>query len=46
MKPQQIAEGYDRIASWWKEHMKDSEYGISQLKRAMGFTKSRGLPLI
>ena len=45
MKPQQIAERYDRIASWWKEYMKGSEYGLSPLKRAIQFTKSRGFAL-
>ena len=45
MKPQQTAENYDRIASWWKEHMNNSEYGISPLKKAIQFTENRGFAL-
>lgn len=45
MRPEQTAEKYDRIASWWKEHMRNSEYGVSQLRRAIQFTKSKGFAL-
>ncbi len=45
MKPQQTAKRYDRIASWWKEHMKDSKYGVSQLRQAIQLTENRGFAL-
>lgn len=45
MNPQQIAINYDRIASWWKEHMENSEYGVPQLKKAIQFVENRNFAL-
>lgn len=35
MKPEQTADNYDRIATWWREQHAESKYGVEQLKRAI-----------
>lgn len=37
MNPQDTGKSYDKIASWFTGHLKDSKYGIKQLERALAF---------
>jgi SAM-dependent methyltransferase len=37
VKPEDIGQSYDRIASWWLGQMKDSTYGLAALERALEF---------
>ena len=34
-----IGEKYDAIASWWNARHLDSDYGVAQVEKALGFTK-------
>lgn len=34
-----IGEKYDAIASWWNAYHLDSDYGVAQVERALGFAK-------
>lgn len=42
MDPAQTGKNYDLLAARWRERHADSEYGVSQLKRAVSFVKHRG----
>lgn len=35
-----IGEQYDKIAEWWDNYHQDSEYGLSQLEKAISYCKS------
>lgn len=37
-----LGEKYDRIALWWHEKMKDSVYGVQQVRRALQFCPRGG----
>jgi 2-polyprenyl-3-methyl-5-hydroxy-6-metoxy-1,4-benzoquinol methylase len=32
---------YDRIAEWWHENHKDSDYGVTQISRAISYCQNR-----
>ena len=36
---------YDKIAVWWHNHHRSSDYGVAQLKRALKFAKPNGTAL-
>jgi len=38
MNSKELGNRYDKIATWWTEEMKDSDYGISYIKKAISFT--------
>jgi len=38
---QSIGNKYDKIAKWWDEEHKNSNYGVSQIERAIKFCKKR-----
>jgi len=38
MKPTDLGKKYDKIAHWWHEKHRDSQYGMEQLERALNFT--------
>jgi len=35
-----IGEKYDAIASWWNAYHLDSDYGVAQVEKALGFIKN------
>ncbi len=37
MQPEILGKKYDKIATWWNESHINSDYGIPQFKRAIGF---------
>ena len=37
MQPVKLGEKYDKIASWWHERHFESEYGVKQFDKALGF---------
>ena len=41
MKPEEIGEKYNKIANWWHEKHKNSEYGIKQIERAIRYCKKK-----
>lgn len=41
MKPEETGRSYDKIAGWWDEKHKQSEYGLDALKKAAGFCTSK-----
>ncbi len=45
MDPKTLAGKYDRIAAWWNERHFDSDYGVKQLERALGFAPDSGRAL-
>jgi SAM-dependent methyltransferase len=45
VKPEEIGQKYDRIASWWLGQMKDSSYGLAALERALKFVRKTGSAL-
>lgn len=42
MTPSQTGENYDRMAAWWRDQLADSNYGLSQLERALKLAPSSG----
>lgn len=42
MTPQDIGKQYDKIAQWWDNYHKNSEYGLPQLERALAMAPSHG----
>ena len=40
-----IGRKYDRIARWWHETHKDSQYGIPQIARAISYCRNKGRAL-
>ena len=45
MLPEDTAEGYDRLATWWRDRHSHSDYGLSQLERAMSWVETPGRAL-
>ena len=45
MHPDDTAVRYDRIAQWWQTQHQNSQYGITQLERAIKFTAPRNAAL-
>lgn len=45
MKPSILGSKYDKIAQWWDEQHKQSEYGLAQMQRALQFVDSGGQAL-
>ncbi len=39
MKPKKIGQNYNKIAVWWTDQMKGSDYGMKYVKMAMNFAK-------
>jgi SAM-dependent methyltransferase len=37
MDPHVLGRKYDRIAAWWEEELRDSEYGLAQIRRAISY---------
>ena len=42
MEPLVTGQKYDKIAHWWNEQHVNSNYGVSQFKRALSFTTNPG----
>jgi SAM-dependent methyltransferase len=42
MDPRQTGHNYDALASWWLEQMKESNYGVPALERALAFVEQSG----
>ena len=40
-----IGQQYDQIAEWWNDHHIASEYGVTQVERALAFTTRHGKAL-
>ena len=40
-----IGEKYNKIASWWHNYHKDSDYGLNALQRAITYCKNHGTAL-
>ncbi|MCV6624202.1 MAG: class I SAM-dependent methyltransferase [Cellvibrionaceae bacterium] len=45
MQPKELAQKYDKIASWWQQQHRDSQYGIHQFEQALKFTTQEGQAL-
>lgn len=45
MDPRLTALGYDALAAWWLDQMRDSQVGLSALERAVMHCKNRGSAL-
>lgn len=45
MKPTTLGKQYDKIAVWWHEQHKDSDYGVSQVEKALSFRPGGGRAL-
>jgi|GEM_PF-5209721 len=45
MKPQTLGSQYDRIAQWWHDQHVNSNYGVTQLERALTFARPEGTAL-
>lgn len=45
MRPQLLGEKYNKIAEWWNEQHQHSDYGISQVERAIKFCTHKGSTL-
>ena len=45
MKSSDIGQQYDEIATWWNDRHMASEYGVSQVERALTFAAARGKAL-
>lgn len=45
MQPAETGSKYDKIAQWWDQRHQSSEYGVSQVKRALSYAKSVGKAL-
>ena len=37
MTPENIGRNYDKLAAWWQEQHRDSDYGVPQLQKALQF---------
>lgn len=37
MDPEETGRKYDRIAEWWRDELRDSEYGVAQVRRAISY---------
>ncbi len=42
MNPVELGKRYDRLAQWWQEQHKDSQYGLPALERALAFAADGG----
>ncbi len=42
MKPSVLGTKYDKLARWWHEQHKESQYGLRQVKRALQFCEKGG----
>ena len=40
MQPEILAEKYNKIATWWQDRHINSDYGIAQFEKALGFCSS------
>ena len=45
MNPIELGQKYDRIAHWWHEQHGDSDYGVAQFGKALGFVTNTGTAL-
>lgn len=45
MKPSVLGKKYDKIATWWHDRHRDSDYGVEQLKRGLNFSAQSGVAL-
>lgn len=45
MQPEETGSKYDKIAQWWDQRHQNSEYGVSQVKRALSYAKNGGMAL-
>lgn len=45
MQPVDTGKSYDKIAQWWDQRHQTSEYGVSQVKRALSYAKNGGVAL-
>jgi len=45
MKPGELGKKYDRIANWWHQQHRESQYGVKQVKRALQFCPAGGSAL-
>src|SRR5262245_7719422 len=41
MDPKETGKNYDATTSWWLEQMKESNYGVAALERALRFVENR-----
>ncbi len=41
MDPKETGAKYDKIAHWWQQQHLDSNYGLSQLRRTLGFSSDQ-----
>ena len=45
MKPEETGSHYDRIALWWQQQHRDSNYGLAALERAIQFVENKSTAL-
>ena len=45
MEPSLLGQKYDKIATWWQERHQSSNYGISQIQKAVSFASTSGKAL-
>jgi len=45
MKPAELGKKYDKIANWWHQQHRESQYGVAQLRRALQFCRQGGSAL-
>lgn len=45
MEPKKLGLKYDKIARWWHDRHLDSDYGVSQVGRAISYCRRRGAAL-
>lgn len=45
MDPSELGKKYDKIAQWWRDQHINSNYGVAQLERAVGFAVDGGKAL-
>jgi len=41
LDPHVLGKKYDKIAGWWQDHHRSSDYGLTQIDRAISYCKSR-----
>jgi len=45
MNPTKLGKKYDKIAGWWLDHHRQSDYGVAALKKALQFVEPGGSAL-
>ena len=45
MDPAETGKKYDKIAQWWHDNHKNSDYGLAQIKKAISYCTNRGSAL-